>query len=76
MTDLMQQGSMARAAGTNLFDNPFYHENNMPAATGEERAVWEAKVKAWDAGWIGEDTIREGMRSAFNYAGTTRPRQR
>ena len=71
MTDLMQVGSVARAAGTNLIDNPFYHQNNMPAATGERLAEWEAKVKAWDAGWISEDTIRESRRSAFHSAGTT-----
>ena len=54
---LQRAGSAARAAGIGALMNPFYQSGLMPATTGETVHDWQAKVEAWDQGWLMEDMV-------------------
>lgn len=55
---IRREGAQARARGATLFENPYTRPENLPAATGEPQAAWEAKHKAWIDGWDAEDHAR------------------
>jgi hypothetical protein len=46
-----RRGTSARAAGMAEADNPYYSENYMPKATGEDSEIWIQKAEAWRRGW-------------------------
>ena len=51
LKSLRVEGAAARAAGTGKLANPMYRVENMPVRFDAEFDVWEAKAKAWEAGW-------------------------
>jgi hypothetical protein len=55
-----KRGAEARARGANLFDNPFYRSEAMPAQTEQALEEWQADAEAWEAGWRLEDAVRGG----------------
>ena len=54
---LRRAGRAARAAGIGARMNPFHQWSLMPATTGEPVRDWQAKVEAWDRGWVMEDRV-------------------
>ncbi|MGE8453768.1 MAG: CrpP-related protein [Pseudomonadales bacterium] len=52
LEEVRRQGAAAARIGLTIWDCPFIHASAMPAHTGERFWDWEAKVHAWEEGWI------------------------
>lgn len=50
--DIQKLGAQAAREGLTLWDCPYYRAVEMPGHTGESIALWSAKVRAWEAGWL------------------------
>ncbi|WP_329957641.1 CrpP-related protein [Bordetella petrii] len=49
--EIWHLGAQAARAGLGLLDCPYYRAASMPAHSGESIRDWQAKVRAWEAGW-------------------------
>ncbi len=48
---LRGEGTLARAVGASILDNPCYLTVS-PGMTDEKLAAWDAQAAAWQAGWL------------------------
>ncbi|WP_308021990.1 CrpP-related protein [Achromobacter insolitus] len=55
--DIRKQGALAARQGLTLWDCPYLKAQAMPGHTGESPAAWQAKVDAWEAGWMRERNL-------------------
>lgn len=55
--DVRKQGALAARQGLTLWDCPYLKAHAMPGHTGESPAAWQAKVDAWEDGWMRERNI-------------------
>lgn len=56
--DIRKQGAWAARQGLTLWDCPYFKAQSMPGHTGESPAEWQAKVDAWEDGWMRARNMR------------------
>lgn len=57
LTQIEEDGRIARERGQNVMQNPYFLRENMPSRTGESFNEWQDKIYHWDMGWTAADRI-------------------